>query len=548
MAARRTVGTLGVVVILGWVMSLTAAGAKEPDGPPVVLPASQITTDINPSRIHNQPQVLVDPTDDRRIVVVEADASTGLCWVHLSLDRGRTWTKQDANPIPPQFKSCFRPSYGPYLDARFAIDGTLFVSGAANNQGPPFVPYVARSTDLGRTWQFTMLATAEEKDWKKYDGTTVKALENYQANRMAVSPVDENVVIAGYAYYGRGISYNDSPPRGSIFISTDKGRTFGPRIDPWAQGFPADKGGIDFPYIVIDKNRTIYVFSKERPGASTAQPPPGHRMHLATSTDGGKTWATSIIDDSPCAFCIIPPTATIDPNTGALYVVVDRTEVLDGTDRNIWFIRSTDGGKTWSQRVKLNDDVTAPRQFGANQYQPGISVAPNGRISVAWYDFRNDILFNSETKGARFSSPDETYWDVYSTYSTDGGLTWAPNSRVSDRSMNRKAGFSTNDQILFGPMGIASTNESTYIAWGDSRAGTPDKPLEDAYFTTEIFSEPATSGGTPRYLWALAGAAGGIAAAGLVLIVAMARSRREAGPPEPSTSAAPEHARAHPSG
>ncbi|MGH9223591.1 MAG: sialidase family protein [Acidimicrobiales bacterium] len=511
------------------------AGSQEASGrAPLVLPAIQLTKDNSPTRIHNQPHVLVDPTDDRRLVVVETDASSGQCFVHVSLDRGRTWAVRESHPTPPRYQSCFRPSYGPYLDARFGIDGTLFVSSAASDLGPPFQPYVARSADLGETWQFTMLANAEEKDWKLYDGTTVKAVENYQATTMTVSPVDENVVIAGFAYFGRGNSYNNAPPRGSIFISTDKGRTFGPRIDPFESGFAADKGGIDYPYIVIDRHRTTYVFSKERPPGSTAQPPPGHKMHLAKSTDGGKTWTSNVIDESPCAFCITPPTATIDPETGALYVVFERTEVVEGTDRNIFFIRSTDGGKTWSERVKLNDDPQQGRQFGANQYHPGISVAPNGRVTVAWHDFRNDILFNSETKGVRFSNPDETYWDVYATYSTDAGRTWAPNVRVSDRSMNRKAGFTTNDQVLFGPMSVASTDKTAYISWADSRSGTPDKPVEDAYFTSLVFEEPAAGSSTPALAWALVGAASALAAAGIVLILALGRSRRAArvgGPP-----------------
>jgi hypothetical protein len=248
-------------------------------------------------------------------------------------------------------------------------------------------------------------------------------------------------------------------------------------------------------------------------------------MHLAVSHDRGRTWTTSIIDETPCAFCITPPNATIDVRTGTLSVVYDRTEVLEGTDRNIWFIRSTDGGKTWSERIKLNDDPVQGREFGANQYHPGITVAPNGRITVAWHDFRNDILFNSETKGVRFSNPDETYWDVYSTYSTDGGRTWAANVRISDRSMNRKAGFTTNDQVLFGPMGIASTDDAAYIAWADSRAGTPDKPVEDVYFTSLVFAEPAAGGETSAVASALVGAAIALAVTGLVLIAALVRSR-----------------------
>lgn len=538
--SRRWAAAVATTAMAGLATMMPAPGqAAEEDGPPVVLPAVQLTKDINPARAHNQPQVLVDPTDDSRLVVVEADSTSGTCWVHVSFDRGRTWARRDEQPTPPQHKSCFRPSYGPYLDAEFGKDGTLYVSSAASDLGPPFHPYIARSDDLGVTWEFTMLARAEERDWKKYDGSTERAVENYQATRMAVSPVDENVVVAGFAYFGRGISYNNAPPRGSIFISTDKGRTFGPRIDPFADSFPADQGGIDYPTIVIAPDRTIYVFTKERPAASTTQPPPGHRMHLATSTDNGATWQGRVIDESPCAFCITPPNATIDPRTGALYVVFERTEVAEGTDRNIWMMKSTDRGATWTERVKINDDPAEPREFGANQYHPGVAVAPDGRITVAWHDFRNDILFNSETKGVRFSNPDETYWDVYASYSVDGGVTWAPNVRVSDRSMHRKAGYTTNDHVLFGPMGIAATDDVAYISWADSRAGTPDNPVEDVYFTSVVFDQPGTGTSVSAWTWAFVGGAIALALAGLVLLGVLVTSRRRTGKSRPVTAEAP---------
>lgn len=95
------VGVLALLGIFAVVSTSGTAGAKEEDKPPTVLPSIQLTTDNNPVRIHNQPQVLVDPTDDRRVVVLETDASVGECWLHVSRDRGRTWTTRDSHPTPP---------------------------------------------------------------------------------------------------------------------------------------------------------------------------------------------------------------------------------------------------------------------------------------------------------------------------------------------------------------------------------------------------------------------------------------------------------------
>ena len=80
---------------------------------------------------------------------------------------------------------------------------------------------------------------------------------------------------------------------------------------------------------------------------------------------------------------------------------------------DVHFVRSTDGGETWSAPLRLNDDVGT----AAWQWFGTLSVAPNGRLDVIWNDTRNG-------ESIRWS-------EVYYTYSTDGGLTWSPNVAVS---------------------------------------------------------------------------------------------------------------------
>src|SRR5262249_24006958 len=50
---------------------------------------------------------------------------------------------------------------------------------------------------------------------------------------------------------------------------------------------------------------------------------------------------------------------------------------------DVMFVRSTDGGQTWSAPQRLNTDNTLGWQWGAT-----MSVAPNGRIDVVWNDTR----------------------------------------------------------------------------------------------------------------------------------------------------------------
>jgi len=81
---------------------------------------------------------------------------------------------------------------------------------------------------------------------------------------------------------------------------------------------------------------------------------------------------------------------------------------------DVHFVRSTDGGVTWSAPVRVNDD---PVGTNAWQWFGTMSVAPDGRIDVVWNDTRNDPGgYDSQL----------TY-----AFSEDAGQTWSANAAVS---------------------------------------------------------------------------------------------------------------------
>ena len=604
---ERVVGTSArrLVAMVLAALFLAAAGPVLADARlenPVVTPAVQVNQEVTPGRNHFGQQILVSPKDRRTLVIVESEQSTssGACPVHVSRDAGRTWSTRRAMPRPEEFGTCTRGSFGPSLDARFGADGTLYVlaagAGVATGLGVTD-PYVARSTDLGETWQFTVLERgANEVEFSKPDGTKVMDTGRYNRLRLATHPTDPKRVYAGLLVNpGTLPILTEANIRTLVSVSTDGGRTFGPLVNIYGE-VPVDQiyGG-DVPSVAVDKDGTIYAFTKERPpspptpppaappaaapdtppatvaATTTTQPPgagcpaaparvaplsppttvpapnpaprlgavgAGERLLFAKSTDEGKTWEARSIDDSTaiCRFCLTTPEAAVDAKTGAIYVVFEHSDSGPPTardDRNIFFMASNDGGRTFSKRLQLNDDVAPGRTPNYNQLFPGIGVAPNGRVDVAWYDFRTDALYHPEGRG--FSSLlGEVCWDVQYTYSNDGGRTWArQNLRVSDRSMNRDEGFSVNPKYApRGPMGVAATDAAAYIVWPDSRAGNPLVPVQDTYVATVIHEiETNDDGGVEGSSLAL-GAVIGIVLSGLLVLGGLLRFRSRAAAPD----------------
>ena len=63
--------------------------------------------------------------------------------------------------------------------------------------------------------------------------------------------------------------------------------------------------------------------------------------------------------------------------------------------------------------MKINDDGAGNwNWFGT------MSVAPNGRIDVVWYDSRNAVARQYDS-------------ELFYSFSTDGGVTWSPNEQLS---------------------------------------------------------------------------------------------------------------------
>jgi len=102
--------------------------------------------------------------------------------------------------------------------------------------------------------------------------------------------------------------------------------------------------------------------------------------------------------------------------------------VPPGDPLDVHVIRSLDGGTTWAEAVRVNDD--AP---GSWQWMGAGAAAPSGRVDALWFDTRN-------------GAGNMNLAQLFYAYSWDGGTTWSPNVAVTP-SFDTSIGYPQQDKL-----------------------------------------------------------------------------------------------------
>ncbi|HET9999842.1 MAG TPA: sialidase family protein [Ktedonobacteraceae bacterium] len=191
------------------------------------------------------------------------------------------------------------------------------------------------------------------------------------------------------------------------------------------------------------------------------------RQLVVTSPDGGTTWtqpvSIAIISDIDGYFPpetyrnLSLPAFACDPRTGQLYVTW--SDKATG-DADILFSASSDRGRTWSAPLRVNDD---PLRNGEEQFQPQMAVAPDGVISISFFDTRLD--------------PAHKMIDVYLAQSRDHGATFLKNERVTTQSWDSTVDApvdSFGSQFIGDYQGLAADNLFVHPFWNDTRTGAQE--------------------------------------------------------------------------
>jgi hypothetical protein len=182
-------------------------------------------------------------------------------------------------------------------------------------------------------------------------------------------------------------------------------------------------------------------------------------IYCARSTNGGASFLNEVLvqptrfryDSSNPRVFQLPPLEPSPLIASHLFMVFEDSRGNTSADRynlNVYATRSTDGNLTWSTRVKVNDDSTSARDT-TQQFMPWLATDYRGWLHAVWYD------------GRRFGGASNRY-DIFYAYSSNGGVTWSRNERVTDTSFVANSFY--GDYI-----GIATDSNYVYAAWADGR-------------------------------------------------------------------------------
>lgn len=554
-------------VLLGTLVALllsAPAQAAEPTG--LTEPVRATHADLSPTRMYSSPALAVDPENPLRVVAGFADLLTRRCGVLRSVDGGATWTQPDASPNTADYPFCSQ-SQGGVIQAPVAFGGGGMLYMALGGWSPEEssraggAVMVARSSDLGDSWQTSVVRTSRGKTGKEAEN--LRPVQGIAVERRGG---DDDVVYLTFSKVLPAFKAPDAvPPGAMVAVSRDGGRTFDEGVDladgvfesadlrqqalsatppppggPGGGGPPEQppagtkgatpdqaanfggRGGRNGTVVGVDGKGTAYVLWGA--GSVNVVPRTAQALFLSTSSDAGRTWtttqATPFGPDNPTGGPAFAGQQMVVAEDGTLHIVYGlNPRPKLAAYGEVYHRVSRDGGKTWSDLEALSDDV--PEDLKA-QFFPNISIAPNGRLDVVWWDTRDD-------PGTRSN-------DVYYTSSDDDGQSWSGNRRITDQSVDRRFGVYGLGYDIAAPPGVASADAYAIFGWDDTRnSGPPPTGLDarngtgvqDIYTSAAQFAPVAVqSSSTARIM--LAGVVG-LLMAGLFLVIAFQVNRRRIG-------------------
>jgi hypothetical protein len=458
----RGAGVAGLLVVVILLLGAGWSGATD-NAPQQMVPfwSPDVRANADDSGwSQHEPHLAISRTNSDVVVVVAKDyrvANNKEVWIYVSQDGGQTWPldKQLQVPsLPPDIPN----QSDPVVMAR--DDGRIYVVCLGHGDGHGL--FITWSDDDGDTWQEAVAITYNETPGGLDDKEWL-AIDNHSG-----SPYYHNMYVA---WATGGILFKRSTDGGQIWSS-------------YINLTPGDD--TEYPYPVVGADGTLYVFYMDGWGYCA-----DGWIRYVKSSDGGQTFDGPYdvaFTSQPCSpihgyggydqwrfFSII--TAATDPNDpDNLWVAwTDDNGVLNGKT-DVLYVRSTDGGVTWSAAERLSHDD--PDAY-VDHITPVFAIGADSRLHAFWLDRRDD--------------PDNILFHGYHTSTADGGENWEPDSRVSDEAFDLNVGFpppsgynAAGDYWGLDVVGIGA-DQIVMAAWNTTVRGE-----QDIYVSRGIFTDTVT--------------------------------------------------------
>jgi hypothetical protein len=391
----------------------------------------RVTID-DPNLDQAESMIAVDPNDPQHLVGVAIDwRRTNGRWgigSYASFDGGISWQQGMLD----------EPTYAVQADPSLAIcpDGSVVVNLISYQPSIPGMGlYFFRSIDGGRTFPFRRTVVNSPSSSPLLDKNWIACDDSSSSFRGRI-----------YSAYLETTTLR----RLVVRYSTDAGSTWSAaRVVSDLSG-TSGRNGIN---LAVGAQGQLYAVWMDFESSS---------IRFDRSLDGGVTWGSDVTIAPTLGVPTVGwggsnlPALAVDrssgPNAGSVYATWadDRQGDID-----IWCSYSRNAGATWSTPLRVNDE---PINSGADQWLPAITVDPQGRVVVIFFDRRHD----------RHSQRIETWGAI----SRDGGIRFDSNFVISDIAQD-----GSYDGFLGHYHGVAATTQLIHPLWADLRSGSGGSDL-----------------------------------------------------------------------
>jgi hypothetical protein len=411
-------------------------------------------------RLGNESEVAigVNPTNPNNIVIFSniAEGVNGM-FLAVSFDGGNTWSRRIVGQGHGVFgDSCCDPSLS------FDEFGNLFMTWLYNTENT--VP-VALSTNGGLTFDLIAKIAKPAHLAGRHLGNERRGLFHY---------VDQPTITAGNGQVW--VVFNTGPMFATGAPVSGLGRVgqFGP-----GQAVPGTHNCTYGDVAIGPAGQVMQACNLTSAGQGGGKifinvDPDGlgpagfgDRVFVAQTHVGGFDYIAPQPDRSVDAEVGLAWDRSGGPYNGRVYTAYTKEQKNESDDTDIYVRYSDDNGATWSAGVRVNNDHTTNSQF-----LPKISLdQTTGDVAVVWYDSRRDLGTGGLGDTDGVINDDAQLWGAFST---DGGVTFSRNFRISEGTSNSHV---SGNHIDYGDyMGLSFYSGIAHPGWADNSNSTGNNP------------------------------------------------------------------------